>query len=52
MKRWGVQLFMITFFVKETILIVVNDVSYVGIVFSLFFLISMISFYKRMDLNL
>lgn len=52
MKRWGVQLFIITFFVKETILILVNDLSYVGVVFSLFFLISMIAFYKRMDLNL
>lgn len=52
MKRWGVRLFIITFFIKESILILVNDVSYVGVVFSLFFLISMLSFYKRMDLNL
>ena len=52
MKRWGVQLFIITFFVKETILVLVNDVDYVGVIFSIFFLITMLSYYKRMDLNL
>ena len=52
MKRWGVQLFAITFFVKEAVLFMVNDVSYPGIAFSVFFLTSMLFFYKRMDLNL
>ena len=52
MKRWGVQLFAISFFVKETVLVLINDVSIVGIVFSLFFISSMLPFYKRMDLNL
>ena len=52
MKRWGVQLFIITFFMKETLLILLEDLSYVGIAFSLFFLISMLFFYRRMDLNL
>jgi hypothetical protein len=52
MKRWGVQLFIITFFIKEILLILVEDLSYVGIAFSLFFLISMLFFYRRMDLNL
>jgi hypothetical protein len=52
MKRWGVQLFIISFFIKEFILIMVNDVSYVGIFFSILFIIPMLLFYKRMDLNL
>lgn len=52
MKRWGVQLFAITFFVKEALLFMLDDLSYVGIAFSVFFLISMLFFYKRMDLNL
>jgi Zn-dependent protease len=52
MKRWGVQLFIITFFIKEILLVMVEDISYVGIAFSLFFLISMLLYYKRMDLNL
>lgn len=52
MKRWGVQLFAITFFVKEALLFLVNDISYPGIAVSVFFLVSMLLFYKRMDLNL
>ena len=52
MKRWGVNVFAIAFFVKEMVLIAMEDVSFIGIVFSLFFLISMMSCYKRMDVNL
>lgn len=52
MKRWGVQLFAITFFVKESVLFFVDDLNYLGILFSAFFLISMLFFYKRMDFNL
>jgi hypothetical protein len=52
MKRWGVQLFAITFFVKETALVLINDVSFIGVFFSVFFLCSMLPFYKRMDVNL
>lgn len=52
MKRWGVQLFIISFFVKEILLVMINDLSYVGIVFSIFFISSMVPFYKRMDVNL
>jgi hypothetical protein len=52
MKRWGVSLFITTFFVKEILLILINDLSYVGIVFSVFFISTMVAFYKRMDLNL
>lgn len=52
MKRWGVQLFAITFFVKEGLLFLKDDLSVMGVVFSLFFLITMLFFYRRMDLNL
>lgn len=52
MKRWGVNLYVITFFAKEMILVIVDDLSYAGIIFSLFFIFSMMFFYKRMDLNL
>jgi hypothetical protein len=52
MKRWGAQLFIITFFIKEMILIMINDVSYVGIAFSVFFIVVMAIYYKRMDTNL
>jgi hypothetical protein len=52
MKRWGVQLFAISFFIKEAALILIDDLNPVGIVFSLFFLISMLCFYKKMDSNL
>jgi hypothetical protein len=52
MKRWGVSLFIISFFVKEIILILINDINYVGIVFSSLFIVIMVFFYKRMDVNL
>jgi Zn-dependent protease len=52
MKRWGVQLFIITFFVKESILVLVNDVNYIGVAFSVLFMIPMVAYYRRMDLNL
>ena len=52
MKRWGVSLFIISFFVKEVILILINDVNYIGMFFSFLFIIIMVFFYKRMDVNL
>lgn len=52
MKRWGVNLFIVAFFVKEMILILINDINYIGIVFSSLFIIIMVFFYKRMDVNL
>ncbi len=52
MKRWGVNLFLLTFFIKEILLILINDLSYVGITISVFFISTMVVFYKRMDVNL
>jgi hypothetical protein len=52
MKRWGVHLFIVSFFIKEILLVLIDDVSYVGIVFSVFFICSMLPFYNKMDINL
>ena len=52
MKRWGCQLFIISFFIKEMLLVVIDDVNYIGIGFSVFFICSILPFYKRLDLNL
>ncbi|MCE9537768.1 MAG: hypothetical protein K8R85_00910 [Bacteroidetes bacterium] len=52
MKRWGVSLFILAFFVKEIILILINDINYIGIVFSSLFITIMVFYYKRMDVNL
>lgn len=52
MKRWGVTLFIITFFVKEILLVFINDLSYIGLLFSLVFIVCMLFYYKRMDVNL
>ncbi|MES2591276.1 MAG: hypothetical protein V4608_05280 [Bacteroidota bacterium] len=52
MKRWGVHLFIITFFIKEMLLIFINDLNYIGLSISAFFIIVMVYFYKKMDVNL
>lgn len=52
MKRWGVNVFIITFFLKQILLIALNDISYFGISLSVIFIITMLYFYKRMDTNL
>ena len=52
MKRWGVQLFIVTFFIKEMVLVLVDEVNYIGIGFSLTLLFFMIFFYNGMDENL
>ena len=52
MKRWGCSLFIITFFIKEILLLLINDINYVGIVVSVFIISVMVAFYKRMDMNL
>lgn len=52
MKRWGVQLFVISFFVKEILLVLISDVNYIGLFFSILFISAMLPYYKRMDVNL
>ncbi len=51
MKRWGCTLFIITFSVKTSLLIMINDVSPIGTILSIFFISSMVAYYKRMDVN-
>ncbi len=52
MKRWGARLFIISFFVKETLLILIDDVSIAGIVLSVLFIAGSLPYYRRMDMNL
>ncbi|MBC7865757.1 MAG: hypothetical protein IAF38_22480 [Bacteroidia bacterium] len=55
MKRWGVEMYILVFFVKQSFFIITKQVTpgtYVGIVFSAWFIITFLMFYKRMDRNL
>ncbi len=52
MKQWGVRLFIITFFLKEMIFVFINDTNYFSIILSLFFIVTMLVYYRRMDPNL
>jgi hypothetical protein len=52
MKRWGVSMFIITFFIKQILLILINDISYLGLIMSSLFIVIMLFFYKKMDFNL
>ena len=55
MKRWGVELFSLTFFVKLSFFILTNQVDfsvYSGIFFSVMFMIVFLIYYAKMDQNL
>jgi len=52
MKQWGVRLFISIFFVKEIIFLLIDDTNFLSVVLSIFFIICMLIFYKRMDPNL
>ena len=52
MKRWGVQLFIVTFFVKEIFSAMNGEIHIGGIFITILYIIPMLVFYKRMDLNL
>ncbi|MGZ3884750.1 MAG: hypothetical protein ACXVP0_15155 [Bacteroidia bacterium] len=55
MKQWGVQLFLLVFFVKTLFLIFINDlgpVSITGIVSSVVFAVVLLKNYPKMDGNL
>jgi hypothetical protein len=47
-KRWGVLLYIFTFFSKIIFSILLDDVSYAGIIFSFVFIIFFLIFYNRM----
>lgn len=48
MKRWGVTLCISAFLVKIIFSILVDDISYVGIVLSATFIVFFLIFYRRM----
>lgn len=55
MKRWGVHLYIATFFFKQILHVLTDKMgisAWIGVVFSLFFIISFLCYYKRMDVNL
>ena|ERR1035437_4768341 len=49
MKRWGVMFCISVFFAKIIFSFFVNDISYVGIGFSVVFTVFFLIFYRRMD---
>ena len=55
MKRWGVEMYILVFFIKLIFFVLTKQVifsTYIGIVFSTWFIITFLIFYKRMDRNL
>jgi hypothetical protein len=52
MKRWGVNIFIATFFFKQILHVLTDEVSYLGIFFSVTFIICFLIYYRRMDVNL
>jgi hypothetical protein len=52
MKRWGVNLYIAVFFLKQLFLLLIDDVSIPGIAVSIIFISCMLPYYKKMDLNL
>jgi hypothetical protein len=55
MKRWGVELFFIVFFVKTLFFVLLNDLgagTIFSIVSSVLYSIALIRFYPKMDVNL
>lgn len=52
MKRWGADLFILVFFLKLIFLIFINSVGIPGTVVSIYFIASILPYYKRLDPNL
>jgi hypothetical protein len=55
MKRWGTEIYVISFFCKILFFVLTKSfepTSYAGIVFSAWFIITYLFYYKRMDINL
>jgi phosphatidylserine synthase len=55
MKRWGAEMYILVFFLKLIFFILTKQVgfgTFVGIVFSTWFIIVFLIYYKRMDRNL
>ena len=55
LKRWGAELYVLTFFSKMLFFVLTKSfetTSVVGIIFSVWFIITYLIYYKRMDINL
>jgi len=55
MKRWGVHLYALTFFIRTSIFILIEDTGttmIAGVINSIIFIVLLCIFYKRMDVNL
>lgn len=54
MKKWGLHLFVASFFLKDILLVVMNTFTYGDLTFvlSVIFIILLLFYYKRMDINL
>ncbi|MGP8216499.1 MAG: hypothetical protein ACLQQ4_13105 [Bacteroidia bacterium] len=55
MKRWGVELFVVSFFARDILSVIMNDYSAIGVisfVISVIIIIVLLFFYKSMDRNL
>jgi hypothetical protein len=52
LKKWGISLFTIVFFIKTFFQLVYNDYAIVGTILSVLFIILLIPFYKKMNSNL
>lgn len=55
MKRWGVEMYIGVFFAKQVFFLLTNQMeisAVIGAVFSVWFIITFLFYYKRMSLNL
>lgn len=55
LKRWGMELYVLSFFSKQLFFLLTKSfelTSIIGIVFSVWFIITYSFFYKKMDINL
>lgn len=55
MKQWGVQLFLLIFFIKTLFLFLINDFgggTILGILCSVIFSVALLANYRKMDTNL
>ncbi|HXB12134.1 MAG TPA: hypothetical protein VNZ45_09130 [Bacteroidia bacterium] len=54
MKRWGIELFIVSFFGKSALFLFMNTLSYTSFTFiiSAIFIILLLFFYRKMDVNL
>lgn len=55
MKKWGVELYVTSFFAKQIFFLLTDEYpisGYAGLLFSVWFIISFLIYYKKMDRNL